>query len=584
MIKKKWALRKAIPKKVEKELTNYPELVRKLLFYRGITTAKDAELYLNPDYERDLLDPFLMQDMKKGVDRLLLAIEKGERVVIFGDYDADGIPGSAILSSFFDEVKFTNYEVYIPDRHNEAYGLNEKKIGDFIKEGVKVVITIDCGITDVKEVAMAQAEGIDVIITDHHLVPPIAPPAFAVIDAKRSDDEYPYKLLAGAGVMFKFVCAVLATKRFDLPVGWEKWLLDLVAIATVSDMVALTGENRMLVTYGLKVLRQTRRLGLQTLLSQIKLRPANIVEDDISFMIGPRINSASRMSHASQAYYLLTTKDQAEARTIADHLEGKNQERKEAVERIVKDIGEKLDGLASLPEIIVMGSSDWGLGVLGMTSSKITEKYGRSVWLWSKNDAGTIKGSCRSDGSLNVVEVMAGAGDKFFNDFGGHPMAGGFSLSGDKGKDLEKKLVASAKKAKKKDVVTELLADEELSLDQLTWETYKLIEPMAPFGMENPKPIFWLRAIEIDEVKYFGNGGLHLELMFKKSDGKKIPAIGFFVSPTPNDPTHIFGDIKLEKGEKIDLLVTLEKSMFKNYPELRLRIIDLKKPEGKVKP
>jgi single-stranded-DNA-specific exonuclease len=582
-MQKKWALRKAIPKKAEKELVSYPELVRKLLFYRGIETAKAAEVYLNPNYERDLLDPFLMQDMKKGVDRLLLAIEQGERVVIFGDYDADGIPGSAILSTFFDEIKFTNYEVYIPDRHNEAYGLNENKIGDFVKENVKLVITIDCGITDVTEVKLAQSQGIDVIITDHHLVPPVAPPAFAVIDAKRSDDKYPYKLLAGAGVMFKFVCAVLATKRFDIPVGWEKWLLDLVAIATVSDMVALTGENRMLTTYGLKVLRQTRRLGLQNLLAQIKLRPANIVEDDISFMIGPRINSASRMSHASQAYYLLTTKDQAEARTITDHLEEKNQERKDAVERIVKDIAEKLDN-TELPEIIVMGSPDWGLGVLGMTSSKIVEKYGRSVWLWSKNEAGTIKGSCRSDGSLNVVEVMAGAGDKFFNDFGGHPMAGGFSLSGDKEKDLAKKLLASAKKAKKKDVVTELLVDEELSLDQLTWETYKLIEPMAPFGMDNSKPIFWLRAVEIFEAKYFGNGGLHLELMFKKSDGpgrtgNKIPAIGFFASPVPNDPRHIFSDIKLEKGEKIDLLFSLEKSMFKNYPELRLRIVDLKKAE-----
>lgn len=588
-MQKKWALRKPLSKKVETELKDYPELVRKLLFYRGIKTAKEAELYLNPSYERDLLDPFLMQDMKKGADRLLLAIEQGERVVIFGDYDADGIPGSAILSTFFDEIKFTNYEVYIPDRHNEAYGLNENKIGDFVKQNVKLIITIDCGITDFKEVEMAQSQGIDVIITDHHLVPPVAPPAFAVIDAKRSDDKYPYKLLAGAGVMFKFVCAVLATKRFDIPVGWEKWLLDLVAIATISDMVALTGENRMLATYGLKVLRQTRRLGLQTLLAQIKLRPANIVEDDISFMIGPRINSASRMSHASQAYYLLMTKDQAEARTITDHLEEKNQERKDAVERIVKDIAEKLDGLKSLPEIIVMGSPDWGLGVLGMTSSKIVEKYGRSVWLWSKNEAGTIKGSCRSDGSLNVVEVMAGASDKkdkFFLDFGGHPMAGGFSLSGDKEKDLAEKLLASAKKVKKVDVEQELLVDEELSLGQLTWETYKLIEPMAPFGMDNPKPIFWLRAVEIFEAKYFGNGGLHLELIFQKSDGNppagragKISAIGFFASPTPNDPKHIFGDIKLEKGEKIDLLFSLEKSMFKNYPELRLRIVDLKKPE-----
>lgn len=576
MMQKKWALRKAITKKADKELAFYPELVRKILFYRGIKTAKEAEVFLNPDYDRDLLDPFLMKDMKKGVERLLLAIERDERIVIFGDYDADGIPGSVILSTFFDEIKFSNYEVYIPDRHNEAYGLNENKIADFVKEEAKLVITIDCGIADVAEVKMAQAQGIDVIITDHHLVHGELPPAYAVIDARQIDDDYPYKFLSGAGVMFKFVCAVLATKRFGISVGWEKWLLDLVAIATISDMVALTGENRSLVFYGLKVLRQTRRLGLQTLLAKIKLRPANIVEDDISFMIGPRVNSASRMSHASQAYYLLTTKDQAEAQTIADHLEAKNQERKDLVGKIVKDIAQKLAN-RPLPEIIVLGSANWGLGVLGMTSSKIVEKYERSVWLWSKNEAGTIKGSCRSDGSLNLVEVMAGVEEGFFLNFGGHAMAAGFSLDPLKEFELEERLLASARKLKKTEVVTELLADEELSLDQLTWATYKLIEPMAPFGMENPKPIFWLRAVEIFEAKYFGNGGLHLELIFKKSDGTKISAIGFFASPTPDDPAHIFGDIKLEKGEKIDLLVTLEKSMFKNYPELRLRIVDLKR-------
>ncbi|HRZ30375.1 MAG TPA: single-stranded-DNA-specific exonuclease RecJ [Candidatus Paceibacterota bacterium] len=578
MIKKKWALRKPLTKKAEKELEDYPELVRKLLFYRGAKTKQEAEVYLNPDYERDLLDPFLMKDMKKGVDRLLSAIELGERIVIFGDYDADGIPGSVVLSTFLDEIGFTNYEVYIPDRHNEAYGLNENKIGDFVKDNVKLIITIDCGINDVAEVKLAQTQDIDVIITDHHLVGKKLPPAYAVIDAKQEDDKYPYKLLAGCGVMFKFVCAVLKTKRFDLPIGWEKWLLDLVVIATVSDMVALTGENRMLAYYGLKVLRQTRRLGLLTLLNQIKLRPANIVEDDISFMIGPRINSASRMSHASQAYYLLTTKDSAEARTITDHLEEKNQERKDSVERIVRDLGEILDE-KSLPSIIVKGSPEWGLGVLGMTSSKVVERYGHPTWLWSQNEAGTIKGSCRSDGSLNVVEVMAGVEKGFFLDFGGHPMAGGFSLAPEKKDELEERLIKSAEKVKKADVVTELLVDEELSLDQLTWATYKLIEPLAPFGMENPKPIFWLRGVEIDQSKYFGNGGLHLELIFQKSDGSKISAIGFFASPVPDDPTHIFGDVKLETGAKIDLLFSLEKSMFKNYPELRLRIVDLKKAE-----
>jgi len=287
------------------------------------------------------------------------------------------------------------------------------------------------------------------------------------------------------------------------------------------------------------------------------------------------------MSHASQAYYLLTTYDVAEAVTIAKHLEDKNKERREAVEKVIKGVALQIDENNLLP-IIVAGSPDWGLGMLGLTSSRLVEKYGRPVWLWSKNANGTIKGSSRSDGSINLVEVMRGADSsspdgRFFLDFGGHAMAAGFSLAPEKIEELAPRLISAYEQVKKENVETELLVDEELELDQLTWDTYKLIEPMAPFGVDNPKPVFQLKNLEIAEVKYFGNGGLHLELTFQKSDGKKIPAIGFFASPVPDDPAHVFGDIKLAKGERIDLLATLEKSMFKNYPELRLRIVDLKR-------
>ncbi|MFA5319479.1 MAG: DHH family phosphoesterase, partial [Candidatus Paceibacterota bacterium] len=337
---KNWKLRKAISKKAEAELSDYPELVRKLLFYRGIKTKAEAEKYLQPDYERDLLDPFLMKDMAKAVDRLFLALERKEKIIIFGDYDADGVPGSAMLALFFHKIGYHNFEVFIPDRNNEAYGLSPEKIEDFTKQGVKLIITIDCGITDVTEVKLANKKGIDVVITDHHLAPAELPSAYAIVDAKQLDDHYPEKMLAGSGVMYKFICALLLKNRFNIPTGWEKWLLDLVVIATVSDMVPLTGENRLLAYYGLKVLRQTKRLGLLALLNIIKTRPANVTEDDISFMLGPRINSASRMSHASQAYYLLTTYDEVEAVTIAKHLEDKNKARREAVEVVIKGVAE----------------------------------------------------------------------------------------------------------------------------------------------------------------------------------------------------------------------------------------------------
>jgi len=582
---KNWKLRKPISQKAEKELKNYPELVRKLLFYRGIKKATEAEKFLHPDYERDLLNPFLLKDMDKAVERLLAAIWHKEKIIIFGDYDADGVPGSAMLALFFHKIGYHDFSVYIPDRHNEAYGLSPETIEIFAKRGVKLIITVDCGITDVVEIKLAGEKGIDVIITDHHLTPVELPPAYAIVNAKQSDDSYPGKMLAGSGVMFKFICAMLAKDRFNIPAGWEKWLLDLVVIATVSDMVPLTGENRLLAHYGLKVLRRTKRLGLIALLNIIKTKSANVTEDDISFMLGPRINSASRMSHASQAYYLLTTYDEAEAVTIAKHLEDKNLERREAVEQVIKEVALQIDEnppAGGLPPIIVAGSPDWGLGMLGLTSSRLVEKYGRPVWLWSQNANGTIKGSCRSDGSVNLVEVMAEAGGNppaggFFIDFGGHAMAGGFSLAPEKVSELTPRLISAYEKAKKREVETELLIDEELTLDQLTWETYKLIEPLAPFGVDNPKPVFELKNLEIADVKYFGNGDLHLELVFQKSDGSKISAISFFACPVPDDPAHVFGDIKLAKGERVDLLATLEKSMFKNYPELRLRIVDLKK-------
>ncbi|MCX6714143.1 MAG: DHH family phosphoesterase, partial [Candidatus Vogelbacteria bacterium] len=243
---KKWKLRKPISKKAEAELGNYPELVRKLLFYRGIKTKAEAEKYLHPDYERDLLDPFLLKDMDKAVERFLLAIRQKEKIIIFGDYDADGVPGSAMLALFLHKINYHDFEVYIPDRNNESYGLSPETIEKFAKNGVKLIITIDCGITDVTEVKLANEKGIDVVITDHHLAPAELPPALAIVDAKQPGDNYPEKMLAGSGVMYKFICAVLTKDHFNIPLGWEKWLLDLVVIATVTDMVPLTGENRLL--------------------------------------------------------------------------------------------------------------------------------------------------------------------------------------------------------------------------------------------------------------------------------------------------------------------------------------------------
>lgn len=581
---KKWVKRPSLPKKLEKEFAGFSPLQRRLLFYRGIETNVEAEKYLKLDYGQDLHDPFLMTDMEKAAKRIIDAVHHLEKIIIFGDYDADGVPGAVVLESFFKRIGFNDFEVYIPDRHLEAHGLTKEAVKKFAEGGAKLVVTVDCGITNVEAVEEANGLGLAVIITDHHLALEKLPEALAVVDAKRDDDAYPFKMLSGAAVAFKLVQAILALERFNVPEGWEKWLLDMVAISTISDMVPLEGENRLLAHFGLKVLRQTKRLGLQTLMGMLKIKPAYVSEDDIGFMIGPHLNSAGRMSSASQAYYLLRTSDDVEAVTIARHLVEKNQERKVLVEEILKEVEQLLTD-KKIPEIIVAGNPNWGLGVLGLAASRLLEKYERPVFLWSRNSNGEVKGSCRSDGSLDLVDLMKEAGgEDFFAAFGGHVVAAGFSLEAGKEELLAEKLLTARKKVKKQKVEFNFEIDGELTLDEIIWLTYDEVEKFGPFGVGNPKPLFLFKNVAVATARTFGNGGIHLELGFKNSRGQIIPAIGFFSClPTllqqefDTKNGHNFPDVDLAPGERLDMLANLEKSAFKNRPELRLRIVDIKR-------
>lgn len=581
---KKWVRRPSLSKGLEKELAGFTQLQRRLLFSRGIESAVEAEKYLKLDYNQGLHDPFLMTDMERAAKRVIEAIYHLEKIIIFGDYDADGVPGAVVLESFFKRIGFNDFEVYIPDRHLESHGLTVAAVKKLADNGAKLIVTVDCGITNVEEVEEANRLGLTVIITDHHLPLEKLPEAFAVVDAKRNGDLYPFKMLAGCAVAFKLVQAILALERFNVPEGWDKWLLDLVAISTVSDMVPLENENRLLAHFGLKVLRQTKRLGLQTLMGMLKIKSAYVSEDDIGFMIGPHLNSAGRMSQASQAYYLLRTDDDVEAVTISRHLVEKNQERRVLVEEILKETNKLLDG-QKIPEIIVAGNPNWGLGVLGLAASRILEKYERPVFLWSRNSNGEIKGSCRSDGSLDLIALMKEAdGKDFFIAFGGHVVAAGFSLEVGKENLLAKRLLSAGKKIKKKKVEFNFEIDGELVLDEVNWLTYDEIEKFGPFGVGNPKPIFLFKNVSLAAARTFGNGGIHLELGFKNSRGQIIPAIGFFSCPPTllqegfdTKKGHHFSDVDLTPGERLDLLANLEKSAFKNRPELRLRIVDIKR-------
>jgi single-stranded-DNA-specific exonuclease len=570
---KKYALRKPIPKNIDEKLKAYDPFVRELLFARDITDVASAEMFLNPDYEKHLHDPFLLKNMRKAVDRILSAIDTNEKIAFYTDYDCDGVPAGVLLHDFFKKIGYVNFVNYIPLRNEEGYGLNGGAIESLAKEGVTLMITADCGITDCVEAEHAQSLGIDLIITDHHIPGKELPKAFAVINPKQDGCEYPEKMICGSGVAFKLVQALVATKKVEIPSGHEKWLLDMVGLATLSDMVPLLGENRVLSYYGMKVLRKSPRVGLMKMFSSLKINQQTVTEDDITFMITPRVNAASRMGIPRDAFTLLSTTDEVEAGTYAEHLNKKNDERKGVVAGMVKDIKKYIENRdENIRQVIVHGNPSWKPSLLGLVCSSFADEHFRPVFLWGRegNKEGdfTIKGSCRAGGDTDVVKLMEKVKDVLI-EYGGHKGAGGFSVSQDNVHHLEERLnIAFVELAQEEQIVLDTLVDKKLSLDDVNWNTYSHVEKFAPFGLSNPKPLFLFEKIIVDVVKLFGKEKNHLELKFKNSKGKDVTAIAFF-SNKEKFP------VPLEAGNSVNLVATLEKSMFRNFPELRLRIVDV---------
>ncbi len=572
----KYSVREEISEKASKELEKYPELLQKLLFYRGIKIAEDAEKFLHPVYEENF-DSFLMKGMDIAVERILKAVENNEKFIIFSDYDSDGIPGAVVLHDFFKKIGYTNFENYIPHRILEGFGLNHDAIDEFAKKEVKLIITIDCGTANIEEAKRIKKYGIDLIIIDHHL-PNIntdgteeLPETLALLNHKQKNSKYPEQILCATGITFKFVQAFIKKhgEKFGVKSGWEKWLLDMVAVATVSDMVPLIGENRIFASYGLQVLRKSPRLGLQKLLSIIKVNQKSITEDDIGFMISPRINAASRMGKPEDAFFMLTASNETDADIFARHLDKINDERKGIVASMVKEI--KKIWSERDPEkkrrVLVAGNPDWKPSLLGLVASSLMDEHDGPVFLWGREEGKNLKGSCRSDGSVNIVEMMRDSA-KVLEEFGGHSASGGFTVSLEKIDVLADSLEISYEKLKiSSDMSKDTLADSVILIDEVL-AAEKQINALAPFGMNNPKPIFLLNNLEIFEAKVFGKKNNHLKIDFKNSRGQIISAIGFFVT------TEDFS-VKISTGEKISLLANIEKSFFRGRPEVRLRIIDI---------
>lgn len=549
------------------DLTSYPELVQTLLKKRGITNPADAEHFLYPDFDRDVRDPFGILNMEKAVERILRAIDAGERIAVYADYDCDGIPGATLFNDFLKKIKYENFEVYIPHRNIEGYGLNNKALDLLAKRGAKVVITIDCGIVDVEEADHAKKLGIDLIITDHHLPQYVLPKAYTIIDSKQVSDTYHDNMLCGAGVAWKLVCALLSKRReaWGVPIGWEKWLLDMAGLSTIADMVPLRNENRALAKYGLMVLRKSRRPGLHALFQKMDMTQANIVEDDIGFMIGPRINAASRMGEPMDAFRLLSAETKEDAEMYADKLMHLNDARKGLVASMVKEAHKHLEA-RELREIIVVGNPMWKPGLVGLVAMSLVEKYERTIFVWGRTESGEIKGSCRSDGTVHVVDMMTAVPSGVFIDVGGHEEAGGFSVSDDAIHTLEDELVKVYQNVRKEKEDEQLSVDTTLSLSEVNWVNWKQIEKFAPFGMANPKPVFLFEKVKLTDARFFGKEKTHLELSF---EGSYIKAVLFFA---------VEEKYKVMKtGDVVDLVATMEVNTFRNKRELRLRIVNVVK-------
>lgn len=522
-----------MPRYRTREHTDSPDLLHlsailnRLLGSRGITSKEDAERFLKPVYE-ELLDPFLLPDMGKAVERILDAIRSGEKIAVYGDYDCDGIPGAALLHEAF-RLLGVSVRVYIPHRYLEGYGLNTGAIDTLKEEGVSLIITVDCGIVDNDPVDYANSLGLDMIVTDHHLPQEVLPNAYAVVNPNREDSEYPNKGLAGSGVAFKLACALFSRAREEGMTapepGQEKWLLDMAGLATIADMVPLTGENRIIASYGLRVIEKTRRPGLRALMKSAGV--TRVTEDDVGFLIAPRINAASRMRAPIDALELLITDSEQDATERARSLSRANDERKSLVARITKEAHEHVTA-AYLEEhrVVMIGNPLWRPPVLGLVANVLATTYSRPAFVWGREGGDVLKGSCRSDGTVNLVDLMKEV-EHLFIEFGGHAQSGGFALHLDAVATAARSLsdayvLIHTPKGDVEETIEAMLVPKDI-----TRELVAHVRACAPYGMGNPKPLFGIEGTCI-RSEWWGKEKRHLKMTIK-DESHVVECGAFFV-------------------------------------------------------
>ena len=538
-----------------------------LLLDRNIVTPEKIEYFFSGRYS-DLLPPSNLSGIDEAVRRIKKASEKKEKITIFGDYDADGITSVVLLEEVLEKIGLAP-TVYIPDRNNEGYGLNKKAL-DFIKEkhGTTLIITVDCGVSNWKEIAYARRRGIEFIITDHHAIPKKLPSDCIIINPKLPGQKSPCINLAGVGVTFKLAQA-LFEKFLPAQIDQLKWYLDLVAIGTVADCVPLSEENRIFVKFGLIVLQKTKRVGLQEIIKTARL---NIDQrnppsaENIAFQIGPRLNASGRMDHADLTLNLLLEKNPVKARVLALEVESKNSERQKISQQVYNEIKGTLDEKRDY-RLIIRKGGHWPLGIVGVVAGKICDEYHCPVFLFREGKK-LLEGSGRSIEPFDIISAVSQL-DRYVEKFGGHRQAMGLKIRPENIEIFEEKLLKLIEKEYDEEKWgKKLLIDAEIEPNQIDWDLYSEIKKFEPFGEGNREPVFVAHNLRIREIKTVGNGQKHLKFIFEAGKSKFIEGIFFKGGDR-------FENFKM--GEKISAVFFLRANEWNGNRKLELNIIDLKK-------
>jgi single-stranded-DNA-specific exonuclease len=534
--------------------SNLPPLIAQLLYNRGVK-PEDVDPFLSVDRRLEG-NPFLLPDISEAVSRIYKAVLAREKIAVYGDFDVDGVTATVILVEGLSRLG-AEAVTYIPDRINEGHGLKISALEKLRAQGANLVVTVDCGVTDIKEVKQAQDMGMDMIVTDHHVPPKSLPQAVAVVDPKRKDSSYPFSDLAGGGVVFKLLQALFYKDRRQ---EWLTRLMDLVALATVTDLVAVVGENRYLVKEGLRELNNTSRVGIQEMVKLARLNRGELDTEDISWVLGPRLNAAGRMNNASASYELLTTKSPEEARFLALELEKRNDERQKLTSEVLSRARGKLAAKLHLP-LLIDGDESYSSGVIGLVAGKLVDEFYKPAIIINVGPE-ICHGSCRSIAEFDIVSALAECQDLLVG-FGGHPLAAGFTIANQNLPRLEQRLVTIAMdRLGHLELRPELAIDAELPLSTFSGEAFNLMQKLSPFGHGNPQPTFLTRQVEVIECRNFGSQGEWLRLKLKQ--GNVTWQAVDFESQKKQE----------EIASRIDIVYNLERSRWNGEEVLGLNLLD----------